>query len=73
MGLTSIKGLEFISCDLCIVHALQEWRDASIFLAPKVVRNYDTLVDGGRTLSFRPVHDRETEGVSDAIVPGIAP
>jgi len=37
--LTGVECLQLVSGDLGIVHALKEWRDASIFLAPEVICN----------------------------------
>lgn len=37
--LTAVERLEFVTSDFGIVHALQEWMNACIFLAPEIVRN----------------------------------
>ena len=36
---TAVESLEFVASDFGIVHALQEWMNTCILLAPEIVRN----------------------------------
>lgn len=70
MVCTVIERLQLIAGYFRIVHALQQWVDTSVILAPEIVRNCQ-YQHGFCKRTFRDyLQDKETLGPS-ATVPGI--
>lgn len=71
-GLTIVERPQLVASDFGIVHPLEQWLNASIILAPKIVRDYWYKHGSLSSQSNIHSHDKETVGPS-AMVPGIPP
>ena len=40
VGLTVVERLQLVASDFGIVHPLEQWLNASVIFAPKIVRDY---------------------------------
>ena len=71
-GLTIVERSQLVASDFGIVHPLEQWLNASIIFAPKIICNYWYKQGTLSSQSDIHSHDKETVGPS-AMVPGIPP